>query len=155
MPRSQPGRVTTDDLGDGHVQHHHLELRSCEQPQRLARELVRAALDARATTSEMDDAEVVASKLVTNALKHTSEGPVRMDVDVYEDTAVLWVHDHDSSADAVKVPASPPDEDQLEGGRGLFLVDALVERWFVWPVGQGKAVVAVMPLGRGRRPRTP
>ncbi len=155
MPRSQSGRVTTDDLGDGHVQHHRLELRSCEQPQRLARELVRKALDARATTSELDDAEVVASELVTNALQHTSGGPVRMDLDVYEDTAVFWVHDGDGRADAVQVPASPPDEDQLEGGRGLFLVDALADRWFVWPAPRGKAVAAVMPLSRLRRTQTP
>lgn len=145
----------TDDLGDGLVQHHRVELRSCEQPQRLARYLVRRALDARATTSELDDAEVVVSELVTNAIQHTPEGPVRMDVDVYEDTAVLWVHDADRSAGAVRVPVSPSGEDQLEGGRGLFLVDALVERWFVWPSSEGKAVVAVMPLGRDRRSRTP
>lgn len=155
VPESEAGRVTTDDLGDGRVQHHRLELLACEEPQSLARTLVRQALTGRASTSQIDDATVVACELVTNALQHTRGGPARMDLDVYEDVAVVWVHDGEGNAEAVRTPAAKSGDYLPESGRGLCLVDGLSERWFVWPVDQGKAVVAVMPLDGRRRAPTP
>lgn len=154
VPRSRAGRVTTDNLGDGLVQHHRLDLLTCVEPQRLARDLVRQALGGRASASQIDDAAVVACELVTNAIRHTPEGPVRMDLDVYEDTTVLWVHDGERNAEAVRVPEASTGDDQLESGRGLYLVEVLTEKWFVWSAGPGKAVVAVMPLGDRRCART-
>jgi anti-sigma regulatory factor (Ser/Thr protein kinase) len=140
--------VTTDDLGDGLVQHHRLDLLSCDQPQALARSHVREALSGRTSASRIEDAIVVVCELVTNALQHTADGPVRMDLDVYEDTAIVCVYDGGRSAEVVRMIMSAADSesDLPEGGRGLYLVDVLTERWFVWPTERGKAVVAVMPL---------
>ncbi|MFJ1582559.1 ATP-binding protein [Streptomyces sp. NPDC088197] len=155
VPGSTVGRVTTDDLGDGLVQHHRLELLTCDEPQGLARDLVRRALSGRAPEPQIDDAVVVACELVTNALQHTPGGPVRMDLDVYEETAVVWVHDAERNAEAVRVPEATRGSELLESGRGLYLVEVLAEKWFVRSADRGKAVVAVMALGNGRRTPTP
>lgn len=155
VPGSAAGRVTTDDLGDGLVQHHRLELLNCDEPQGLARDLVRRALSGRAQEPQIDDAVVVACELVTNAVQHTRGGPVRMDLDVYGETVVVWVHDAERNAEAVRVPASTCGGELLESGRGLYLVEVLAEKWFVWSADRGKAVVAVMALGGGRRAPTP
>ncbi|MBM9437242.1 ATP-binding protein [Actinacidiphila bryophytorum] len=146
--------MATDDLGGGLVQHHRLGLLGCAEPQRVARNLVHRALENRASTEQIDDAAVVASELVTNALRHTASGPVRMDLDVYEDTAVLWVYDGEPHADPLSAEVPSSADELLEGGRGLYLVEALTARWFVWPARPGKAVVAVMPVGGGRPTRT-
>jgi anti-sigma regulatory factor (Ser/Thr protein kinase) len=132
------------------VQHHRLGLLGRAEPQRVARNLVHSALENRASTEQIDDAAVVASELVTNALRHTVSGPVRVDLDVYEDTAVLWVYDGEPHAEPLSAEAPSSADELLEGGRGLYLVEALTARWFVWPARPGKAVVAVMPVGGGR-----
>ncbi|WP_051951216.1 ATP-binding protein [Actinacidiphila yeochonensis] len=136
------------------MQHHRLGLLGCTEPQRVARNLVHHALENRASTEQIDDAVIVASELVTNALRHTASGPVRVDLDVYEDTAVLWVYDGEPHAEPLSVEVPSSADELLEGGRGLYLVEALTERWFVWPARPGKAVVAVMPVGGGRPTRT-
>jgi anti-sigma regulatory factor (Ser/Thr protein kinase) len=143
--------VATDDLGGGLVQHHRLGLLGCTEPQRVARNLVHHALENRASTEQIDDAAIVASELVTNALRHTVSGPVRVDLDVYEETAVLWVYDGEPHAELLSTEVPSSADEQLERGRGLYLVEALTARWFVWLAHPGKAVVAVMPVG-GCRP---
>jgi len=55
----------------------------------------------------------------------------------------------------VIVPAADSGGDLQESGRGLYLVDVLTERWFVWPTERGKAVVAVIALADGLRTPTP
>jgi anti-sigma regulatory factor (Ser/Thr protein kinase) len=130
------------------VQHRQVNLYAVDEPLALTREQVREALSGRTTDSRVDDAVLVAVELVTNALRHTSSGPARMDLDVYEDTAVLWVHDESTDAAAVR-PCTHGDASSLElreGGRGLRLVDALATRWLVWPTAGGKAVVAEIGL---------
>lgn len=132
------------------MQHHRLGLLGCAEPQRVARDLVHHALENRASTEQIDDAAVVASELVTNALRHTAGGPVRMDLDVYEDAAVLWVYDGEPHAELLSAEVPSSADELLESGRGLHLVEALTERWFVWLAHPGKAIVAVMPMGGGR-----
>ena len=78
-----------------------------------------------------------------------------MDLDVYGETAVVWVHDAEPNADAVRVPATICGSELLESGRGLYLVEVLAEKWFLWSADRGKAVVAVMALGSGWRTPTP
>lgn len=147
MPRSETEDVTTDDLGNGIVQHHRVNMTRSKEPQAFAREQIRQALSGRASVSRIDDAEIVVCELVTNALKHTASGPVSMNLDVYQDTAVMWIHDGDSAIETVRVRVPPDSDDDLaEGGRGLYLVDVLAAKWFVWPTARGKAVVAVIEL---------
>jgi anti-sigma regulatory factor (Ser/Thr protein kinase) len=141
------------DLAGGRVQHRWVNLRDAEEPLAVTREQVREALEGRTIGSRVDDMAVVAVELVTNALRHTSNGPTGMGMDLYEDTAVLWVHDGDKDVDAVQ-PRVQPDASSLdlrEDGRGLQLVAALVTRWLVWPTSGGKAVVAEISL---RQPAT-
>jgi anti-sigma regulatory factor (Ser/Thr protein kinase) len=154
MPQSTAGRETTDDLGDGLVQHHRLDLLKCDEPPGLARRLVRQALSERASATRVDDAMLVTCELVTNALRHTPDGPVRMDLDVYERVAVIWIYDYERDTEAVRSPARGVDGVLAERGRGLDLVEALADRWFVWSADRGKAVVAVMPLSDGGRTPT-
>ncbi|MFI1735203.1 ATP-binding protein [Streptomyces acidicola] len=142
------GNVTQHDLADGQVLHRRVNLYDVEEPLALTREQVREALGGRTAESRIDDAVLVAVELVTNALRHTGSGPARMDLDVYEDTAVLWVHDGDTDAAAVRPSAhgDAPSLELQENGRGLHLVDALATRWLVWPTAGGKAVVVEIGL---------
>lgn len=142
------GNVTKHDLADGQVQHRRVNLYDVDEPLALTREQVREALGGRTAESRVDDAVLVAVELVTNALRHTTSGPARMDVDVYEDTVVLWVHDRSTDAAAVRATAHGDSSalELREHGRGLHLVDALATRWLVWPTPGGKAVVAEIGL---------
>lgn len=131
---------------------HHLlqqcwvNLTTTERPQALAREQIRQALTDRTTPERLDDALTVVSELVANAVQHASTGPVCMSLDVYRDSAVIWVHDGDRDAAAVRVRNNAPARELAESGRGLCLVDLLASRWFVWPTATGKAVAAVIEL---------
>ncbi|MGC9539995.1 ATP-binding protein [Streptomyces sp. UG1] len=142
------GSVTKHEFADGQVVHRRVPLSDVDDPLVLTREQVREALRGRAPDSRVDDAVLVAVELVTNALRHTRSGPARMELDIYEDTAVLWVHDGGRDADAVRgCPHNDTTSPELhEDGRGLHLVDALTTRWLVWPTLGGKAVVAEIGL---------
>jgi anti-sigma regulatory factor (Ser/Thr protein kinase) len=125
-----------------------VNLRGAREPLVLTREQVRDALAGRTAGWRVDDTEIVAVELVTNALRHTESGPTGMGVDVYEDTAMIWVHDGDKDVDAVRprAQAGTASVDLREDGRGLPLVAALASRWLVWPTSDGKAVVAEIDL---------
>jgi anti-sigma regulatory factor (Ser/Thr protein kinase) len=145
---SHTGHVTRHDYANGRVQHRWVDLRGVDEPLVLTREQVREALGGRTADSRVADAALVAVELVTNALRHTSSGPTGMGMDVYEDTAVLWIHDADKETETVR-PRAEADTSSLdlrEDGRGLLLVAALVTRWLVWPTWEGKAVVAEIGL---------
>ncbi|MET8506876.1 ATP-binding protein [Streptomyces sp. NPDC004787] len=73
-----------------------------------------------------DDAELLLTELVTNALRHADAPTV--DVRVYPHGAHLRIEVNDHSPRGrVPRPADPYDEH----GRGLFLVDALAHSWGV------------------------
>ncbi|MBC2906887.1 ATP-binding protein [Streptomyces cupreus] len=148
MLRSRTGQVTKHDFADERVQHRWVNLRDSEEPLVLTREQVRDALGGRTADTRVEETALVAVELVTNALLHTRSGPTGMAMDVYEDTAVLWVHDGDKNTDAVRLRllAESPSLDVAENGRGLRLVSALVTTWRVWPMSDGKAVVAEVAL---------
>lgn len=136
-----------------HERHHDLvgrvwvKLNHVAHPQALARERVRRALAGRAAPERIDDALVVVSELVGNAIEHTDNGPLDVSLDLYPEVVVMWVHDEGPGFE----PGPPRRaEDLTEHGRGLYLVDLLASRWFVSPTPRGKAVVAVVEL----EPRT-
>jgi serine phosphatase RsbU (regulator of sigma subunit)/anti-sigma regulatory factor (Ser/Thr protein kinase) len=108
-------------------------------PQGLAaaRQLVRDAVRAWGVSERLDDIELVADELVTNALRHTGGGallsvrlpagePARLRVEVQDRSSSLpWRRDLDTSATS---------------GRGMLVVHRLTDLWGVEPRGSGKCV---------------
>ncbi|MCF3101991.1 SpoIIE family protein phosphatase [Streptomyces roseoverticillatus] len=91
----------------------------------------------------MDEAafttELILSELITNAIRHAS-GPVR--VRLLRDRALICeVADGSSTSPHLRYAAA---ED--EGGRGLFLVAQLAERWGTRYTPEGKVIWAEQPL---------
>ncbi|WP_254802877.1 SpoIIE family protein phosphatase [Kitasatospora sp. SUK 42] len=79
--------------------------------------------------------ELVLSELVTNAIRYAS-GPIRVRL-LYDRTLICEVADTSSTAPHLRYAAA---ED--EGGRGLFLVAQLAERWGVRYTPEGKTIWA-------------
>lgn len=109
-----------------------------------ARELVRTHLLAAGLDELVETAELLVTELVSNVLVHTEERPlVRLRVD---DGSVRVAVEDDCPA----VPVGGVLDVQATCGRGLVLVDALVQRWGVTRLrGEGKAVW--FELVRGQR----
>lgn len=86
---------------------------------------------------QCDAVKLVISELVGNALRH-GQPPVTYEVESDGGDLLVIVADGD--------PTPPGDgacsEPQAEGGRGLFLVDALSRKWGWGPAGAGKQVWA-------------
>ncbi len=129
-----------------------------------ARDLVRAALTA---WEVREDAELVVSELVTNAVRAPAPSDRQVAVRVGrpdEATVRLEVCDAGEGRPAPRVPA-PGDE----GGYGLLLVEALAYRWgterrpggvgkTVWAelrgsAGEGEAMVSAVTVCAGHRVR--
>lgn len=83
--------------------------------------------------------ELVLSELVTNAIRHGTE-PIRVRL-LYDRTLICEVADTSSTAPHLRYAAA---ED--EGGRGLFLVARLAERWGVRYTPWGKIIWAEQSL---------
>ncbi|MGW2255895.1 SpoIIE family protein phosphatase [Kitasatospora sp. NPDC001660] len=79
--------------------------------------------------------ELVLSELVTNAIRHAT-GPIRVRL-LYDRTLICEVSDTSSTSPHLRYAA---DED--EGGRGLFLVAQLADRWGVRYTPEGKIIWA-------------
>ncbi|MFD8704125.1 SpoIIE family protein phosphatase [Kitasatospora sp. NPDC059648] len=83
--------------------------------------------------------ELILSELITNALRYGSE-PVR--VRMLRDTSLVCeVSDASSTAPHLRYAATTD-----EGGRGLFLVAQLAERWGTRYTARGKVIWAEQPL---------
>ncbi|GAA2575251.1 MULTISPECIES: ATP-binding protein [Streptomyces] len=94
----------------------------------------------------VDDAVLVVSELVGNAVRHTTAGPDCLTIVIDGDQVVVAVHDPepDGGVHLSETAADP----LAESGRGLWLVQALARRWYVETTAVGKAVVAVLPRGK-------
>lgn len=84
----------------------------------------------------VDDAALVVSELVGNAVRHGGSGIV---LQVDQDHGALRVSVSDSSED---LPQPRDSGDYAEDGRGLMIVGALAESWGVEPRPSGKVVWA-------------
>ncbi|MFF0014721.1 ATP-binding protein [Streptomyces sp. NPDC005374] len=132
------------------VRRHWVKLADCTEPSSLARRHVREFLEGRAVPERVDDAVLVASELVGNALRHTAGGPDCMCVEVYRDVAVLRVHDAGRDVSRVRARSAEESLDELTGsGLGLLLVGELASEWSVRPTAIGKEVVVVLALDAG------
>ncbi|MFE9428308.1 ATP-binding protein [Kitasatospora sp. NPDC006697] len=128
--------------------HHHRHLtftaEGGDSPVHVGRVFTRHALaDWRlASSTTGDDAQLVASELLTNAVRHTA-GPLAMDLD--DDGSRLRITVTDPRPDI-----TPPDPGSHQpagiGGHGLFIVDRLALHWGAFPEGRGKAVWADLPV---------
>lgn len=95
----------------------------------------------------VDDAVLVVSELVGNAVRHTTAGPDCLTIEIGGDQVVVAVHDPEP--DDARVHLSEAAADPLaESGRGLWLAQTLARRWYVETTAVGKAVVAVLPRGK-------
>ncbi|MEW2544871.1 ATP-binding protein [Streptomyces sp. NPDC047002] len=123
----------------------------------LSREFVRQTLTTWQLADHIDSAELIVSELAANAVKETGltdPAPQWEDVEAHHIIGVqlrvvdmrLYVEVWDRAEGSPVVPEQTPD---AEGGRGLFLVDALSERWDVHrPTAGGKIVWARLPLAQ-------
>jgi anti-sigma regulatory factor (Ser/Thr protein kinase) len=78
-----------------------------------------------------DDATLVASELVTNAIRHARSAP-RLRVQLEPQALVVAVADADPAPPRLAAP-----HPEAAGGRGLRLVDHLAARWGVEPDDAG------------------
>ncbi|WP_256106859.1 ATP-binding protein [Streptomyces sp. ODS05-4] len=128
-----------------------LDLVATHTAANCARAFTKLALAKWQTGSVQDDALLVVSELVTNAVTATTTlaGPERLSLVTVRllglrGSVVVEVWD----LSAERPAAREPDEDS-EGGRGLLLVGSLAARWGSYATGGGKAVWAELLLTRG------
>ena len=110
----------------------------------MARCYVRAALEYHGLGDYADDAEIVTSELVTNAVQHAG-------MDSTETIAVTLMRVRSPDAVAVVVADSSPHPPvrrertgDSERGRGLQVVEALSVHWGWRPKPGGKVIFAVI-----------
>ncbi|GAB3115384.1 hypothetical protein GCM10027160_22650 [Streptomyces calidiresistens] len=110
-----------------------------------ARRLVRRQLTEWHTSGETrDNAQLIVSELVTNALRHTGGHFIGCELRLLG--GALRVAVSGEGCGPTRAPELPDDDD--EGGRGLVLVVALSSSWGVRPgeSGYGHVVWADLPL---------
>ncbi|MFJ9711487.1 SpoIIE family protein phosphatase [Streptomyces sp. NPDC101234] len=109
---------------------------------------VRKQVDERLTAWELEEAafttELVVSELVTNAIRYGTE-PIRLRL-IRDRSLVCEVSDGSSTA-----PHLRRARDSDEGGRGLFLIAELTQRWGTRYTSAGKCIWAEQNLGRSSR----
>ncbi|WP_231126346.1 ATP-binding protein [Motilibacter aurantiacus] len=84
----------------------------------------------------VEDVELLVSEVAGNAVRH-GRGDVAVEVSKSADTVHIEVHDEERSMPQLVDSEVHPD---AEGGRGMWLVDALAERWGTRGLDNGKAV---------------
>jgi anti-sigma regulatory factor (Ser/Thr protein kinase) len=109
----------------------------------MARFYIRAALSYHNLGDYAEDAEMVASEIVTNAVKHTDAQTIGLELTSLEGSRAVAIVVTDPS------PRPPVRRDlvvesESECGRGLDIVAALSARWGWRPHGAGKAVFAIL-----------
>jgi len=103
---------------------------------RDARQFVRRTLLAMGCRSVTEDAELLVSEVVTNAVLHG--GVNYAPVAVHRSTGTIRVEVTDPGS---VIPAEPAEVDlTTPGGLGLGIVDSLSARWGVSPTADGKIV---------------
>jgi anti-sigma regulatory factor (Ser/Thr protein kinase) len=107
---------------------------------RKARDFVRSNLCKLGFPGSVDNGVLIASELVTNAVREAPETPCLVAVRVGAGHPVLEVHDCCADLPEMRSP-----DFVAEGGRGLHIVDALSEEWDCVQSGGGKAVIVVLP----------
>src|SRR5581483_8163178 len=105
-----------------------------------ARRFVEGAIGRWGATEILEDVQLLASELVTNAVVH-ARTTIELVLTQRNDTVRLEVHDRRVSLE----PATP-----VERGRGLQLVEGLAQQWGIIHDATGKVVWLEIPLHRSR-----
>ncbi|GAA0293697.1 SpoIIE family protein phosphatase [Kineococcus aurantiacus] len=105
---------------------------------RAARDHLRTTLAAWDLSSAADEAELVVSELVTNAVLH-SGSPAALTLRHDREDRLLCVGVEDGST---RHPQPRDSDEDATGGRGMHIVQLLAHRWWVAPTGDGKTVWA-------------
>ncbi|MGW1286440.1 ATP-binding protein [Streptomyces sp. NPDC001680] len=129
-----------------------MKLTECAEPSGFARKHVREILEGYASPERVEDAVLVASELVGNAVRHTAGGPDCMCVETYQDVAVLRVHDAGRDVSRVRARSAEGVDELMGSGLGLLLVGQLASGWSVRPTAIGKEVVVVLALETSELP---
>ena len=132
-PDPQYGPFPQPPMGAGHLS---VEYDPCPSVAAQARAEVRRQLEGWGLSEQCDATELLVSELVTNALVHTAS---RFRLTLTAAHGVLRCEVADSSRRGPRVFESDSTEDR-ESGRGMFLVDALAQRWGCHQDGPGKTV---------------
>ncbi|MEU0006199.1 ATP-binding protein [Streptomyces sp. NPDC006314] len=112
-----------------------------------ARRLAHARLTGWAVCADIcDNAALVISELVTNAIVHTASSRVVCELHDHDDTVRIAVRDEGCAPGEPHPSPQRPDE---EHGRGLFLVDALCRAWGAQEHGPGLLVWAELARQTG------
>lgn len=117
-----------------------------------ARSFVRVTLRVWGLQRLIENAELIASELVTNAVKATRNNapsgdqllnlaPVSVELHLDEDAFRISVQDSSSEQPALQIL-----RDDAENGRGLLLVETLSARWDVFCVKSGKVTWAELKI---------
>jgi anti-sigma regulatory factor (Ser/Thr protein kinase) len=101
----------------------------------LARQAIARFLDRSHLGKLTDDAQLLASELVTNAVRH-GRGPIDMRAYVRDGFLRLEVWDRDAD----EAPQARDADPDAESGRGMELVEKLSSRWG-WRSDNGRKVV--------------
>jgi anti-sigma regulatory factor (Ser/Thr protein kinase) len=102
----------------------------------LARAFIAAALATRLPDAVVDSVLLLVSELVTNAIRHASS-PARLELMIRETTVRVEVIDASPQPPLLQRPAGALSS---EDGRGMFLVEALADRWGYELLESGKCV---------------
>ncbi|MDT4988156.1 MAG: hypothetical protein QOI74_2250 [Micromonosporaceae bacterium] len=124
-------------------QEHRQWLRSTPAAAHSAREAVAAACRDWNLPSLVDDAELLVTELVSNAVRHAG-GEMELAIVVREHFLHMSVRDSSPNRPRRMVP----DPHNSEGGRGLILIDAVAAGWGSIPTPDGKVVWATLPMPR-------
>lgn len=106
----------------------------------LARELLVEACRDWKVPELLDDAEVVVTELVSNAVRHAG-GELVLNVALGKRFLHVSLRDGSPTPPRRRIPDA-----YRGGGRGLILIDALASGWGSTPVPGGKVVWATLPL---------
>ncbi|MEU6346258.1 ATP-binding protein [Streptomyces sp. NPDC046977] len=92
-------------------------------------------------------ARLVASELVSNAVRLCGPWtPVIVQIISKPDQVQVQVHDPEPTVLPDRSP-EPPDNEELESGRGLWILDSLAPGWTVESTAVGKQITATLPCG--------
>ncbi|MFD7121888.1 ATP-binding protein [Streptomyces sp. NPDC059922] len=92
-----------------------------------------------ASEDQITDVQLITSELVTNSIRYGTEpdDSLLLVLDARPGRVRIEVHDP-----VQRQPQVRPESDERDGGRGLFIVDAIADRWGVTDQPFGKAVWA-------------
>ena len=107
-----------------------------------ARAFTRDALDRWGCGAVVDDATLLVSELVSNAIRHT-DGKSTLTLQRLSGRVRITVHDTETRPPSPNLRVEPT----ATSGRGMHLVDALAAAWGVEPTGSGKTVWADLTVG--------